>query len=108
MADFLPVLQRHAERKMPEITDRLQEIAQRLIPFFKWERKADLTLAHGDFHPGNILMGQGMIRVVIDWEFAGSSAMSVLKWGRRSSLPSTSIYRGRFTTSRRLNRSRGL
>lgn len=72
MADFLPVLQRHAERKMPEITDRLQEIAQRLIPFFKWERKADLTLAHGDFHPGNILMGQGMIRVVIDWEFAGA------------------------------------
>lgn len=71
MANFLPELQCFAERKMPYITGRLQKFEQALAPFFKWERKAESMFAHGDFHPGNILTGNGGIRAVIDWEFAG-------------------------------------
>ena len=28
--------------------------------------------AHGDYHPGNIIMGNDRINVVIDWEFSGA------------------------------------
>ena len=72
MANQLPKLLKFAEAKMPSITGHIREFERLLAPFFKWERKAESMFAHGDFHPGNILMGQGMIRVVIDWEFAGA------------------------------------
>ena len=71
LTGFLPKLIALAENKMPSITRELQEIEMRLAPFFRWERKAEGMFAHGDFHPGNILMEKEEIRVVIDWEFAG-------------------------------------
>ena len=71
MSDFLPELMKFAQQKMPFITGKLREFERSLAPFFKWERKAGSMFAHGDFHPGNILMEKGKIKVVIDWEFAG-------------------------------------
>ncbi len=71
MTNFLPQLYTFAERKMPSITGKLQEFERLLAPFFRWERRAEGMFAHGDFHPGNILLGNGTIRAVIDWEFAG-------------------------------------
>ena len=71
MSDFLLELMKFAQQKMPFITGRLHEFERLLAPFFKWERKAGSMLAHGDFHPGNILMEQGKIKAVIDWEFTG-------------------------------------
>lgn len=71
MSDFFPKLLIHAERKMPTIVNRLLEFERLLVPFFKWERKADGMFAHGDFHPGNILTAEYHIKTVIDWEFAG-------------------------------------
>ena len=72
IGDFLPRLSSLAERKMPFIIDRLQNIKQKLIPFLKWERKVEFEFAHGDYHPGNILMGDDRINAVIDWEFSGA------------------------------------
>lgn len=71
MSNFLPDLFGHAERKMPSIINELNAITNLLAPFFKWERRAASQFAHGDYHPGNILTGNGSIRAVIDWEFAG-------------------------------------
>ena len=71
MSDFLPELMKFAQKKIPSITGRLQEFERLLAPFFKWERKAESMFAHGDFHPGNILMENGKIKAVIDWEFTG-------------------------------------
>ena len=70
VSGFFPELMKHAERKMPSITEQLREMELKFAPFFKWERKMDLMFAHGDFHPGNILTEKGKIKVVIDWEFA--------------------------------------
>ncbi len=71
MANHLPSLLELSQRKMPEITGQLREISGELAPFFKWERQSSGMFAHGDFHPGNILMSNGKIQAVIDWEFAG-------------------------------------
>ena len=71
IANFLPKLENLAERKMPSIMGELRHFEEKLIPFLKWERKADGFFAHGDFHPGNILADDKGIRAVIDWEFAG-------------------------------------
>ena len=71
MINFLPELQRLAARKMPVVCSKIEEFTNRLAPFFRWERTADGMFAHGDFHPGNILMDSGRIHAVIDWEFAG-------------------------------------
>ncbi|MBO4304647.1 MAG: aminoglycoside phosphotransferase family protein [Lentisphaeria bacterium] len=71
MADFLPRLRNLVRNEMPSIMEELDKFEELLVPFFKWERKADGMFAHGDFHPGNLLMGEGGIRGVIDWEFAG-------------------------------------
>lgn len=71
MANFLPDLFAHAERKMPSILNVLHDFEHRLAPFFQWERKTESMFAHGDFHPGNILTENGKIKTVIDWEFAG-------------------------------------
>ena len=71
MKNFLPELQKIAVRKMPQVGGKIQEFEQRLAPFFRWERQADGMFAHGDFHPGNILMESNRVTAVIDWEFAG-------------------------------------
>ena len=71
MANFLPQLFNLAERKMPSVAGKIREFERLLAPFFKWERQAEKMFAHGDFHPGNILLGSNSIKTVIDWEFAG-------------------------------------
>ena len=71
MANFLPQLFNLAERKMPSVVGKIREFERLLAPFFKWERQAEKMFAHGDFHPGNILLGSNSIKTVIDWEFAG-------------------------------------
>ena len=71
MTDFLGKLQNFAELKMPSILPQLRNFIRFLAPFLKYERQADGMFAHGDFHPGNILMDKNGIKVVIDWEFAG-------------------------------------
>ena len=71
MSDFLPELLGHARRNMPEIIGEVQKFDRLLSPFFQWERNAEKMFAHGDFHPGNILVKDGKIKIVIDWEFAG-------------------------------------
>ena len=71
MTNFLPQLYRLAERKMPAVVSDIQKFERLLAPFFRWERKTEGLFAHGDFHPGNILLGNGSIQAVIDWEFAG-------------------------------------
>ncbi len=35
------------------------------------EAALPVVFSHGDFHPGNILWGDGCINAVIDWEFCG-------------------------------------
>ncbi len=72
MINFLPQLYNLAAVKMPDIRSKLQEFERRLAPFFRWERTANCMVAHGDFHPGNILMEPDRIKAVIDWEFAGT------------------------------------
>lgn len=71
MSGYMPKLFTLAERKMPSILEKLRHFENLLAPFFKWERSVQQMFAHGDYHPGNILMGEGKIKTVIDWEFTG-------------------------------------
>ncbi len=59
------------QQKMPDLYRETAEIAQSLQNFVSMETSLPAMLAHGDFHPGNILIKNGSISAVIDWEFAG-------------------------------------
>ena len=68
---YLPKLSGFAARKMAFLQPELQEICAGLDKFLNRETSLPAMFAHGDFHPGNILMSNGKIQAVIDWEFAG-------------------------------------
>ena len=59
------------ERRMPDLAGDLKEILQFLNPFLERENTLPLMFAHGDFHPGNILLQNNAVSAVIDWEFLG-------------------------------------
>ncbi|MBP5639457.1 MAG: phosphotransferase [Victivallales bacterium] len=65
------LLPRIRERNEALFTD-LQPIWKELDDFSKAERELPMVLAHGDFHPLNVLWGDKSINGVIDWEFMGS------------------------------------
>jgi thiamine kinase-like enzyme len=72
MSEFFPMLLNFAEIKKPAIVKQLLEFGKnQFAHFFEWEKRTAGFIAHGDFHPGNILMDGGKIAAVIDWEFSG-------------------------------------
>ena len=71
VSEFLPILYRHAEHTVPEILGNIRYIESRLSDFLRWDRVTDQLVAHGDFHPGNVLTAGGKLVAVIDWEFCG-------------------------------------
>lgn len=70
-AGYMPRLAAFTRREMPEFLDELTAILRRLQPFLDREPGMTAMFAHGDFHPGNILLKNGRIAGVIDWEFLG-------------------------------------
>lgn len=68
---YLLRLSAFTAQKMPQFTPALQKICAALDDFLKYERTLPPMLAHGDFHPGNILIRDEKIAAVIDWEFLG-------------------------------------
>ncbi len=70
-ADYLPALETLAKKRMPEILPAIAEITDSIRDFLEIEPFLPKEFAHGDFHPANILMRNGSITAVIDWEFCG-------------------------------------
>ncbi len=70
-AGYIPTLRDFVGRKLPEFQADLAEICEQLHPFLRLEFDYPAMLAHGDFHPGNLLLAHGEISAVIDWEFLG-------------------------------------
>lgn len=68
---YLLKLSGFAARKMAFLQPELQEICAGLDRFLNRETSLPAMFAHGDFHPGNILIRNGGIAAVIDWEFTG-------------------------------------
>jgi len=69
--NYLPTLSAFAARKMPQISTELNRLISALKPFLDIEDSLPLAFAHGDFHPGNILISGDRVQSVIDWEFCG-------------------------------------
>lgn len=70
-AGYVPRLSAFTRREMPEFYDVLTAILRRMQPFLDREPGMTAMFAHGDFHPGNVLLKNGDISGVIDWEFLG-------------------------------------
>ena len=70
-ADFLPKLVSFATCKMPFLRDEITKSIGKLDNFLEIEKTLPQSVAHGDFHPGNILVKNNHISAVIDWEFSG-------------------------------------
>lgn len=70
-SDKLPSLERFLRQQMPSLRSAYCSVLRKLEPFLNSERELPAMLAHGDFHPGNILTRSGTVSAVIDWEFAG-------------------------------------
>lgn len=70
-ADYMGKLRDFSRRKMPEFSAEINLIEKALQSFFHAENSLPCQFAHGDFHPGNILVSSGQLTAVIDWEFAG-------------------------------------
>lgn len=51
----------------PALATRLAPLADYLPP----DDALPLAFCHGDYHPLNVILGDGAIRAVIDWEFCG-------------------------------------
>ena len=69
--NYLPTLSAFTARKMPFFSESLRKIIAALGDFLADEESLPLSFAHGDFHPGNILIAGGKLQSVIDWEFCG-------------------------------------
>ncbi len=70
-ADFFPKLLNFADQKMPFLRDEMTKSIGKLDNFLEQEKNLPQSPAHGDFHPGNILIKNNQIAAVIDWEFTG-------------------------------------
>lgn len=71
LAAYTPKILHFTRRNMPELYDDLQAVIRQLQPFFSLEDQLPAMFAHGDFHPGNVLLKNNTISAVIDWEFLG-------------------------------------
>ena len=69
--DYIRGLMPRIREKNEALHTDLQLIWTELAQFAKAEPTLPMTLAHGDFHPLNVLWGDGRINGVIDWEFMG-------------------------------------
>ena len=67
----LPSLERFMKQRMPSLRSAFCRVLRDLDDFLNREQDLPAALAHGDFHPGNILIRDGAVSAVIDWEFAG-------------------------------------
>ncbi len=68
---YLPILIKELKCRAPGIENRLEPVLESLRDFLEIEPCLPAFFAHGDFHPGNILMRNNQIKAVIDWEFSG-------------------------------------
>lgn len=68
---YVPTLISFVHDKMPDIAHQLIDLMPEFDHFFSVEADLPTALAHGDFHPGNILLDGGKLSAVIDWEFLG-------------------------------------
>lgn len=68
---YLPVLDRFAREKSADFYPRISQMLKRISPLCRQLDSLPRMFAHGDFHPGNILVRNGNTAAVIDWEFCG-------------------------------------
>ena len=68
---YVPTLIDFIHGKMADIAHELIDLMPEFDRFFTAEADLPTALAHGDFHPGNILLDHGKLSAVIDWEFLG-------------------------------------
>ena len=68
---YLPRLARFAAEKGGSFAPGIAKLLTVMRPICRELDKLPQMFAHGDFHPGNILVHENRLSAVIDWEFCG-------------------------------------
>jgi homoserine kinase type II len=68
IVDLVRQIEKHATERMPRIRPVVAFLEK---DFMGVHDRLPVGFCHGDYHPLNIIWGEGEIRSVIDWEFAG-------------------------------------
>lgn len=71
LEDYVNELMAVMAPRQPQIHDALLPVLPLLAPLFEAWNDLPHTLAHGDFHPLNVIWRGMSVAAVIDWEFAG-------------------------------------
>ena len=71
LSEYIPLLMRLIHDGNHRLHEDLLPIVQELRELLEREPSLPLCFCHGDFHPLNVLWGEGSINAVIDWEFCG-------------------------------------
>ena len=71
ICEYIRALLPRIREKNPALLDDLLPIWQELDEFSRAETTLPIDFCHGDFHPNNVLWGDGQLNGVIDWEFSG-------------------------------------
>lgn len=71
LPDYIQQLLSVIRRHEPSLARALVPVLDSLLPFFEMYPELPAALAHGDFHPVNVIWEDRAVKAVIDWEFTG-------------------------------------
>ena len=71
LSDYIPRALHAIGHRNAALHEDLIPIVRELAAFFETEAGLPKAFCHGDYHPQNVVWGEGVINAVIDWEFCG-------------------------------------
>ena len=71
LSEYIPRALHTIGHRNAALREDLLPIVSELAEFLEVEANLPMSFCHGDFHPQNVIWGDGCINAVIDWEFCG-------------------------------------
>ena len=71
LGHYIGHLMEHFQRMLPALVKDMAPMVRELQEYFQYEEETPGRFCHGDFHPGNVVWGEEVVKAAIDWEFCG-------------------------------------